>query len=136
MPCGRTGKLTLQGLFSSKPGGAFTLSVCPRRYPVNLLSRSITGLCVSCCCLVKLPIERRTLPIPLVQRMSSSLSSILHVSYFRKARSTDAEHLVMKSVSPCRAGEIETHAKHDRIGNQSFEWDTHAVKGFRKSFIA
>ena len=37
------GKLTLHGLFSSKPGGAVTLSVCPRKYPVNLLSRSITA---------------------------------------------------------------------------------------------
>ncbi len=39
--------LTRQGLFSSKPGGASTLSVCPRRYPVNLLSRSITANRVS-----------------------------------------------------------------------------------------
>lgn len=42
-----TRMLTRQGLFSSKPGGAVTLSVCPRRYPVNLLSRSITANCVS-----------------------------------------------------------------------------------------
>lgn len=33
---------TLHGLFSSKPGGALGLSVCPRSVPVNLLSRSIT----------------------------------------------------------------------------------------------
>jgi hypothetical protein len=33
---------TLHGLFSSNPSGAEGLSVCPRRYPVNLLSRSIT----------------------------------------------------------------------------------------------
>ena len=39
--------LTRHGLFSSKPGGASTLSVCPRRYPVNLLSRSITANRVS-----------------------------------------------------------------------------------------
>lgn len=35
---------TLQGLFNSKPAGATGLSVCPRRYPVNLRSRSITTL--------------------------------------------------------------------------------------------
>jgi hypothetical protein len=33
---------TLHGLFSSNPSGAEGLSVCPRRYPVSLLSRSIT----------------------------------------------------------------------------------------------
>lgn len=32
---------TFQGLLTSNPAGASTLSVCPRRYPVNLLSRSI-----------------------------------------------------------------------------------------------
>ena len=58
------------------------------------------------------------------------------MSYFRKARSTDAEHLVMESVPPCGVGETETHAKHDRIGNESFERDTHAVRGLRESFIS
>ena len=67
--------------------------------------------------------------------MSCPLSSILHVPYFRKARSTDAEHLVTESVSLCRVGETETYAEHDRIGNQSFEWDTHAVGGLGENFI-
>lgn len=43
----RARRLTRQGLFNSKPGGAATLSVCPRKYPVSLLSRSITANCVS-----------------------------------------------------------------------------------------
>lgn len=36
-------KRTLHALLNSKPGGAFTLSVCPRRKPVRRLSRSITA---------------------------------------------------------------------------------------------
>lgn len=38
----KVARLTLHGLLSSNPAGAFTLSVCPRRKPVSRLSLSIT----------------------------------------------------------------------------------------------
>ena len=41
----------------------------------------------------------RTLSVPLIYRMSSSLSSVLQVSYFGKARSSEPEHLAKMSVS-------------------------------------
>ena len=71
----------------------------------------------------------RTLSVPLVYRMSSSLSSVLQVSYFGKACSSEPEHLSKMSV-PCFWEEKgSAYAKHDRIGNESFERDTHAVGG-------
>ena len=71
----------------------------------------------------------RTLSVPLVYRMSSSLSSVLQVSYFGKTRSSEPEHLEKMSV-PCFWEEKgSAYAKHNRIGDESFERDTHAVAG-------
>lgn len=41
------GFFTFHGLFSSNPGGALGLSVCPRSIPVNLRSLSITASFIS-----------------------------------------------------------------------------------------
>jgi hypothetical protein len=89
-------------LFNSNPGGAVGLSVCPLKYPVNLLSRSITAhlsvqlsvsseegnyFAISLLAFYR-PQElqlgwRYTDSIPCIHRMPRPLSSILHMPNFR-----------------------------------------------------
>lgn len=86
--------LTLHGLLSSKPAGAFGLSVCPLRKPVSLRSRSITAACrVSQSCSIPCSFLR-TLPVPLIHRVSLALSAVLHVSQLGKSGAREAEELM------------------------------------------
>lgn len=97
---------TLHGLLNSKPGGAFTLSDCPRRKPVSLRSRSITAnfqlgqslhfLSPHDC--ARMYVVDLTLPIPLVYRVPCPFAAILHVSDFTERGAREAEHLSLPSV--------------------------------------
>lgn len=115
-------RLTLHGLFNSNPGGAMALPVWPRRKPVNRLSRSITvrgqpislfGFCHPLQLLYRIQDLRgsyfakrllvllssmegvwgKTYAIPLIDGMSSTLSTVLHRSDLRQSSTGNAEHL-------------------------------------------
>lgn len=115
-------RLTLHGLFNSKPGGASCLSVCPRKSPVSRRSRFIT---IHHCQLPRIPCNcfegsvteerrshtllfkklvrksqsyngrRRTHPIPSIDVPSRVLPSIGIVPHSRKTSTCNPEHLLL-----------------------------------------
>jgi hypothetical protein len=113
---------TLHGLLTSNPGGAIGLSVCPRRYPVSRLSRSITASRCQYAApqsshrsrsgvrptllpgeLAIVPAAPRSVmpayPVPLIERPPVPLAAALHVLDLVQASTGHTKHLRLSSAA-------------------------------------
>jgi len=140
MPAAR---LAFHGLFNSKPFGATGLSVCPLKYPVNLESLSITVYGQSLALARRServyfaitllvspsPLTENTHLVPRINTMSPFLAAALNGFEYCEPAARNAKHLHQQALVGIQLrGRGIAHGKHDPVGEQCFEGNTHCDK--------